>query len=114
VYCDFKGNTTVWDPRTKKGIPPGEGVMAIVQVHSEVGYQVETGGDWYVRHPSGNWYACDLSGMLDYLRHNDKAHVLEGRRVDRKYYFKAMKIAQEHLHDWKEKKTGWLPSEIKF
>lgn len=43
------------------------GVQAIVQDHPQVGREIVTGGDYYIRSPDGRWYPVDINGLFQWL-----------------------------------------------
>ena len=47
--------------------PKPRGVQAIVQKHPDVGWYVESHGDFYLKQDNGTWQAADMNGLLRYL-----------------------------------------------
>jgi len=92
-------------PADKDRIPEARGVQAIVQDHPEVGSELVTAADYYVRDADGAWRGVDIFGLFDYLL--DSGVVLFGRTISRNDY---QSIMREAL---KTKET-WLPVERKF
>jgi len=83
--------------------PPYEarGVIAIVQPHPEVGAEIVTGKDYYVKE-NGLWKGVDIFGLFDFLM--DSGIVLFGRTVTSEEYYRIMKMVCEA-------KNGFLPHE---
>jgi len=83
---------------------PGRGVQAIVQDHSEIGAEIITACDYYVRENDGRWRGVDIFGLFDFLL--DSGIVVFGRTIDKDQYaaivYKAMSA-----------KNGWLPREVR-
>lgn len=80
------------------------GVQAIVQDHDEVGSEVVSSSDYYVK-VNNKWKGVDIFGLFDYLL--DSGIVLFGRTISRDEY---QKIISQAI----KRKETWLPGERKF
>jgi hypothetical protein len=85
-------------------IPSARGVQAIVQDNEEVGSELVTSSDYYVKINS-RWKGVDIFGLFDFLL--DSGIVLFGRTIHNKEY-------QELVRTAIKTKETWLPQERKF
>lgn len=78
---------------------PSFGILVIVQSDSgevdSVGREVLNRWDWYFYEPTrGEWWGCDLQGLLDRLLHNlPTVAVKQGRSVHNSLYKKVVNKA---------------------
>jgi len=68
------------------------GVQVIAQDHPQVGRELVTGGDYYIRRDDGLWYAVDINGLFDWLL--DCPDVAFGRMIRGDEYGRIMAEAQ--------------------
>lgn len=76
------------------------GVQAIVQDHPQVGREIVTGGDYYIRR-EGRWYPVDVNGLFDWLL--DCPDVAFGRMISGEEYDKVMTNLNKDKHGWTAK-----------
>lgn len=81
--------------------PPPRDVQVIVQPHPDVGIELVTGADYYVK-IDGVWVGVDIFGLFDYLL--DSGKVLFGRMMSTKEY-------QALLNEAIKDKELWLNRE---
>ena len=67
---------------------PSRGVQAIAQDHPQIGREIVTGGDYFIRRTDGRWYAVDINGLFDYLL--DCPDVAFGRMISGEEYSRVM------------------------
>jgi hypothetical protein len=91
-------------PAPIDAIPSARGVQAIVQDNEEVGSELVTSADYYVKINNG-WKGVDIFGLFDFLL--DSGIVLFGRTISRNEY-------QEIIRKALKTKETWLPGERKF
>jgi len=68
---------------------PSRGVQAIVQDHPQVGREIITGGDYFIR-KGDRWIAVDINGLFDFFM--DHPDVAFGRMISGEEYSKVMAI----------------------
>lgn len=73
------------------------GVMAIVQDHPQVGREIVTGGDYYIKR-DGQWFATDINGLFDWLL--DCPDVAFGRMVSSEDYNRIMTEVNTDKQGW--------------
>jgi len=73
---------------------PSFGVVFIPQPDEQVGRMVMQGWDWYYFNKSGQWWGCDIYGLLDRLLHNLPTRALkQGRTMGNDAYQKLRSVA---------------------
>ena len=93
-WCIYYADGSTRSNKDKNTPIVGRGVQAIVQKHSQVGWHVVNGGDYYIQTDFGGWVAVDRFGLYDYLL--DTGLVLFGRTISTEEY---QKIFQQALSD---------------
>lgn len=63
---------------------PARDVQVIVQPHPDVGIELVTGADYYIKLDDGTWRGVDIFGLFDYLI--ESGDVLFGRMMKTKEY----------------------------
>ena len=101
----YYGDGTVFLKNKDNKNPPSRNVQAITQPNVEVGFEIVSGADYYVKEDQG-WRGVDIFGLFDYLM--DSGSVLFGKTISSEEYSKIMKRARKD-----QKKSGWLPFERK-
>lgn len=96
VKVFYSDRTSVVEP-----YPPRD-VQVIVQPHPDVGVELVTGADYYVKLNNGCWRGVDIFGLFDYLL--DSGVVLFGRMMPTKEY-------QALLNEAIKEKELWLKHE---
>jgi len=71
------------------------GVQAIIQDHPQVGVEIVTGGDYFIRR-DGHWFAVDINGLFDYLL--DNPNVAFGRMLTGEEYSAVMTEVNDDKH----------------
>lgn len=84
--------------------PSARGVIAILQDNPDVGVELVTSSDYYVK-VNNVWKGVDIFGLFDFLL--DSGIVLFGRTITREEYGEIIRTACKH-------KETWLPGEKKF
>jgi len=71
---------------------PSFGVVFIPQPDDQVGRMIMQGWDWYYFNENGQWWGCDIYGLLDRLLHNLPTRALkQGRTMDNVAYQELMR-----------------------
>ena len=81
------------------------GIQAITQDHPQVGREVVTKADYYVRDTEGRWRGVDIFGLFDVLM--DDPNYAFGRTLSGEEYSRVMRAA------YAEGKNGYTPKERK-
>jgi len=71
--------------------------MCIVQDHPQVGREIITGGDYYIKR-DGRWLATDINGLFDWLL--DQPDVAFGRMVPGEEYSRIMTEVNRDKQGW--------------
>ena len=77
---------------------PPRDVQIILQPHPDVGVELVTGADYYVKLNNGCWRGVDIFGLFDYLL--DSKIVLFGRMMNNKEYQKLLREAIQEKELW--------------
>lgn len=89
IYYDG-GETYDGDPY----YAPAFGVLAIVQIDKAHGHRIVVFSDYFVWR-DGEWVGVDHIGMIDYLQQLGPRRVLFGRLVDKEYFYKVVRTAED-------------------
>lgn len=77
---------------------PSRDVQIILQPHPDVGVELVSGADYYVKLDNGTWRGVDIFGLFDYLL--ESGDVLFGRMMNNKEYQKLLRDAIKEKELW--------------
>lgn len=91
-YLDTFGRVLVRSASVGLVGEAARGVQAILQEHPQCGWEIRTGGDYFIQRPDGIWLPVDINGLFDYLV--DLPQVAFGRMLTTDEYSHVM----THVH----------------
>jgi hypothetical protein len=109
----YEGDKT-YTSRDEDGVAaaPTRGVLVILQDDADVGWYLQSGGDYYVWLDLNEaWLSVDIFGLFDYLASPGWKRVLFGRMTTNSEYQEVYHRALATRRDRNSRKSSWRPRE---